>query len=139
MGNIEDNFYIDYAVKLLRENGYKVIEPKKIGRPNGISKLLTKEDFIKIEENGLTYDLVYQRVKQGWTLDKALNTKIRKYNTLTIKEMQQLQKIGLSLSGFRSRLYQLGWTREQALNVPKSWNLTTYLEFCEKRGIKNGN
>ena len=62
----------------------------------------------------LPYKQVHFRIKQGWSIEKALSTPLKKESEIHKK----CKEIGINYHTVYTRIHQLGWDEEKALNTP---------------------
>lgn len=83
---------------------------------------------------GLPYKQVHFRLKHGWSVEKALNTPLKKGRSELHTKCEEL---GLNYNRVYNRIHIYGWTEEEALSIPiagKGANGLTYKrpEFMQK-------
>lgn len=74
---------------------------------------LTLQDRLTAEKNGIAYMTLRERIRRGWSKEKAINGELE--NTGSIKKYQEMAvKNGISKYTFRMRYYKLNWDIERA-------------------------
>lgn len=83
---------------------------------------ITPEQYEEAEENGISATALYRRVYQGWELQRAIDTPLRKKSRFSTTEMkpfiEMAEKNGISLGTFRRRVKNSGYSPEQAATEP---------------------
>ena len=97
------------------------------------------------KKHGISYQVLYVRIKSGWNLEKALETPVKviskgvKYQSNDYVSLKELAKIyGIKYQTFYRRLYR-GWSLEDAVSVPVKHAKSASLQNeeqdrCEPRG-----
>lgn len=83
------------------------------------------------EELGLTYDTVYNRIKNGWSTKEAFEEK----TSLDSSFAKLCREHGINEWTARDRIIKLGWTLEEALNTPtkgRGSSFSTYKRNARK-------
>lgn len=91
-------------------------EPKKIRKTK-----LTTEQIKTAEKNGVGIDCLRLRLHNGWSMEEAINKPKQKSGRKSVisDELYKLaKKKGIGRVTFYSRIKQLGWDVERALNTP---------------------
>ena len=119
---VSDTYRIEYQAFVYRY--------KKWGLERAIETEYTKSsrvfppDIIELaEENGVSYDLLYQRYYGGMDMFDAAIEPVgikpgRKTTEFTDEEIEKLAEIGLTPRLVRQRR-RAGWTHYEAMNIPK--------------------
>ena len=71
--------------------------------------------------NGIPRSILSQRVRSsGWNIEKAYSKPIEHYtkDNVDIETLKILSVNGISKETFIKRIFNLGWDRERALNIP---------------------
>jgi transposase-like protein len=90
----------------------------------GMSKKMSMSQMAR--EHGLKESTLWDRIRyRGWTLEKALNTPVRKVKTYTLNGMSENMNLsqiardrGISVHTLWDRIHSQGWDLEKALNTP---------------------
>lgn len=67
------------------------------------------------EREGQDYKIVHWRYKHGWDIYKALYTPIKKVGKSL---RQECEERGLHYRTVANRVYNLGWSKEEAISIP---------------------
>jgi hypothetical protein len=76
------------------------------------------------EALGVDHNRVRNRIRLGWSVEKALhekpnpNLKLLTYKGETLNQKQMAEKHGISMSIFSQRIGKLGWSLEKAIETP---------------------
>jgi len=80
---------------------------------------ITQEDMYTAESNGIALKNVYDRVvSKGWSIDRAINTPLRKVSQEYLYHKNIALKNLISVSTFRTRVNVLKWRLEKASSTP---------------------
>lgn len=100
--------------------------------------------FNYCKRTGINYNTVRGRLKDGWTLEKALSEPIQKPIILSTGETihQYCDRIGLSFNTVQGRLKN-GWTLEKSLKLGNQREFkytmpdgTPLVEYCKQNNLK---
>lgn len=107
----------------------------------------------KCKEHNISKGAYYERLRKGWTEEKALNTpsKVKLHGTVKCFDGKIYQSIadmcrhyGIKVSTYRSRIKRNGMTQEEALMTPvknviidptDGEQVNSYSELCRKHNI----
>lgn len=85
---------------------------------------LTEKERSILEENGISEELFWQRVKTSkWTRERAMTQPKAKRKPITAREHAKMRKNGISVSLFSHRVNRQGWSREKAATRPPNLTL----------------
>ena len=80
---------------------------------------VTPKDIEKAEMNGITQNVLYQRVHiRGWDVDRAITQPTRKEVPFYSKWTETAEANGINLRVFRDRVRKHGWVEETAATTP---------------------
>jgi hypothetical protein len=78
---------------------------------------ITDEDYKTAKRNGIEAKTVCSRVDAGWSVEKAINTSVRKQSEEYHRFRKRAKENGVKDSTYRSRV-QRGWSPEKASSEP---------------------
>jgi len=81
--------------------------------------MITEQDYLTAEKNGISRQYVRNRVKRHGDIQRAITEPVTRYRGLYAKYRQQCEAIGLSREGFDKRI-RSGMKPELAAVLPKS-------------------
>ena len=93
----------------------------------------TVKEIKQAEETGITLNTVRNRMKKGWSKEKALNTPSLKRNM--DKYYKIAEKNGIKKGTVKVRIYQYGWDIEEAVTKPVR---NGYYKKKHEEAVKNG-
>ena len=104
-----------------------------------VADLSTENIIKKAEENGISFEVLYQRIKSNWDVEKAVNTPINEHRRLTKEQIETAKKNGISYVTLYQRIRN-NWDIEKAVSHPLNSHrrLTNkQIETAKKNGISN--
>ena len=93
----------------------------------------TVREIKQAEKTGITLNTVRNRMKKGWSKEKALNTPSLKRNM--DKYYKIAEKNGIKKGTVKTRIYQYGWNVEDAVTTPVR---NGYYKKKHEEAVKNG-
>lgn len=116
------------------------VPPLKIGRPRIVKmnyQFPTDEEVKQAEAIGIRKSLLNQRLRQGWTMERAISYPVgTSYEGLEkhTKLLKLAKRTGISESTFYRRIKE-GMTPYQAASTPKEEKYVDYVTLAEQNGI----
>lgn len=103
--------------------GWDVERAIKIPPHKGI---FTEEQREQAMKNGISYNALYTRLSQGWSMKEAINIPLNAHRVLTDEEYEIAESNGISRSTAYDRVSNYLWEVEDAITMPldkaKSYN-----------------